>query len=876
MPSDELVREETAPPPHGGLYEGLDPALDNQVYRPEWAQDLENVRVGRAAWEVRYGMSLWRTLAGTALVQLLTSTVKKDGSRYRLAVRNGIVYDWDEGDAGGADVAWQAVSGGTGLHTTNRCHGVQLGEAFYFTDQASALKKYTVAAASTVASVTQPAQPAAPTVKPRYYGYLEKWDGGGGAAPFGWTVSSAADFDLEDASTDDPWPGDGNTARIHVKTTSAKNKTITENVAGESVPSNTIAFYFNHTKSDVRCTFQYGQNNSGEFNSRIKPPKANDWLPYFVKIGPIGTISYKRFKCIKDDATWKLNIGPMVLPGKLEGKYRYRVSHYDPTNYRESKLSDPSSVVDLSEIGINYKNETDAAFMKCAAVYWTSDSGTDSTTTKVRIYRQGGVPSLTKDENGRDIWIKVGEVYDQSTTLTANVAASATTCVVASVTNLSVNDWIVITKGSTEDIRRITAINAGTKTLTLDEGVINAHTSGDAVQVIFLDNIANEEVDVTNRAEVERDDPPTGAKWVAKTEDGRLWAFGWTNKPAGVAVSNKPTPERPRDHEVFPDGVDPLTRQDLLQGWRFDIAGEAGEEIMWGGIFAGIPTILTRTGLYQVNAFSQRDWGPSALVKVLQLGCISGDTVAEINGELFWVSDGPQVVRWDGQAAPVVISNLRINQRLKNAPETYWSTWFAVSHRKRDGAYYQLQFVPSGATTATQSLQYNLDLDAWEPVVYYDSLGAAIPLQVAHVQRHGADKRELFAVHPTTGAIYKLDDTSVATDNGVAIKFRLTTKRFPLGAVSKIERVYLHLAGATDSITLQVKTGGGQYSDTTKTYTKSLAGTGDVEVRQRAHFSLRGRWVEFKISGDVSNRPTFRSLVWLFTPYRTGNVSNLQ
>lgn len=863
---DGLVRDAECPAPIQGLQDGLDPTLD--AFDPRFAPTLENLRVGRGLWETRYGISLWRTLPGSGNTTFLGSAVDSTGRRYRLAARGGVFYDYEEDNG---DLAFQSVSGGTGLSTSQKCQGVQLGQYFYFTDRTGALKRYKIDPTSSVATVALPAAPAMPAARGRYYGYLETWDG---VAPYGWTISDSSKFDIEDATSTDPWPGAGGTARLHVKTTSSLGQTAKKNVANEELHSNTIAFWFKSTIPKSAIAFRIGFSSDAEAVCRIRPPKKGEWFPIFFDVGILTKINNKQWRVFTDDdAPFNMAVGTMVLPGMLEGSYRYRISNYNSTDSLESGLSPISNdgvPVDLSIIGATYHQETEAAFNKCAAVTWASDSGTDATTDKIRIYRSGGVDELTT-QNGRDVWIKVGEVLDFSTQLNGAVSAGDTTAILDSVTDLDTtgpNNWLVFDRGtSSEDVRRITAIDAGTKTVTVDEGFANAHADNAGVQTCFLDNVSNTQIDPTQRMEVERDDPPSGSLWVAKSPDRRLWLFG----PEGnVAVSSRSTPERHLEHEVFPDGVDPLTRQDPLQGWRFEIGGDTGEQIVWGGFFGGVPTVLTKNGLYQVAAQSQEHWGPHAVTKVLEnVGCLNGETVAEVNGRLVWVTEGPRVIAWDGQSAPQVLSGLKVSSRLEAAPEAYWGNWFARAHAKRDGMYYCLFFTPAGQTTNTQRVEWNSDTGVWECCIHESGGGSLRPWSYAMVQTAGNDLRQFYGCHPTAGTIFLLDDPDTLTDAGTPIRIRFSTKKLPLGPISTLERYFLEVPqGVTDTLSVTAATGGSEYGDTSHTYSHSVAGTGTLEIHQRSHFDLQGRWVQFSVTGTVSNRPTLSGIRWKSIPFR--------
>lgn len=870
MPSDPLIQELTVTPPVGGLQDGLDPALEG--FGPQFAADLDNIRVGRGLIETRAGAALWRTLGGAGNVRLLTTGYDSSARRFRLAIRGGTAYDWDEDVT--PDVAFVAVSGGTGFADAP-IHACQHGNYLYLADGTGSLRRYTLAAASVIAVVAQPTLPsAAPGWRPRAYGYLEKWSG---AAPFGWNETSAADWDVIDASVTDPWPG-GNTVKLRAKTTSAQKKRVQDNVTGETLNSAHIAFWFNKGKGEIRVGFEIGIATSGEFSFKIDPPKKDIWYPFFAPVGNLESISYKQFQCLKSTDTFNILVGPLILPGRLDGKYRYRYTHYNSATGAESELSAASVVMDMSIRGQSYRTSTEDAFRRCAVIVMAGDgvAGTD----KFRVYRSGGVPSLTKDSQGNDVWIRIAEVTDLQTTVFNT--SSGLTMQVSTTTGFTVGDWIVINRGgATEEIRQIASFTTpgalGYINFASDSGLDNTHNAFETVQICYLDNNANEAIDTSLRAQVERDDPPAGAVWIDRTPDGRLWIFRYTGRPAGICVSNKPTPDRLMDHEVFPDGVDPFTRQDLLQGWRFDVGGSgAGEEIMWGGVFNRVPTVITRTGVYQVYASSQAEWSPTACVKVLdEVGCLNGETVAKVNGALYWITDGPRLVRWDGSGAPEIISAVRINKTLKDAPPAYWGSWFAVSHAKRDGAYYQLFMVPSGSTVPTKILGYNVDLDVWEPCSYRDGGGTLLQWHRAHVPRGGSDTRLLWAA-TSSGAILELDQEASLTDNGAAIRILFKSKRYYFGGyLARHERLQYRFQGVTAAtLAVQVKVGGSEYGENSQSYALSGAGAVDMNPAQRTHYkTLQGCWVEYQVSGDVSYRFALRDLWGYWRPVRVWRYS---
>lgn len=701
MASDSLVAELVIPPSVKGLLEGLDETLSDELYPLTAAPDLSNIRVVAGKWSTRKGQSLWKTLPGSGATRLLDNLYQMNGTRVRVAARGdantAVFLDLVEG----TDTEFQTTTGGTGLGTADqpRFQGVTLNDRFYFTDRAGPLRRYQPSPVSgnQVVSVVLPSKPAAaPGVKAKTWDILEAWTGNAGVAPFGWTVASSAAFDIEDGSATITSPLGGRTVLLNTKT-NPKDQPISENVSSEAVPSQTIAFYVDALNLPTQIVFQYGQISATDFTEQITPPTANDWYPVFINLGNLGTINFKRWMVVKNAGASDTNVSKLVLPGRLQGAYRWVYTHYDPSTGRESEPSDISNggtPLDLSMVGVSYQTGTAAAFQKSAALTFTSDSGTDASTTKIRVYRNGGVPSLTFDSRGRAVWLRVGEVFDQSTTLAGAHSAGATTVTVASATNLAVGDWLVIEKGvvSKEEYVRITVI-VGT-TLTISNGLQYSHADLSPVQVAFVDNVANESVDVTASIDLERDDPPDAARFVLVSPDGRLVLVDYEDHPTGIAWSNRATPERPTDYEVFPSGVDPLTRRSLIQGWQIELGGDTtDEEIAWGGYFRGELTILTKQRLYRIHASSQADWGPGAVDKTLEVGCIAGDTVREVQGSLYWVAPGPQVVKWDGYGAqPTVISHLRVNERLAAADVSSYIGWFAVAHPTEDGHYYRLYY----------------------------------------------------------------------------------------------------------------------------------------------------------------------------------------
>lgn len=877
---EDLLQRITAPPPLQGLSEGLDPALPDHLFTPLFSPDLLNIRVVNGLFETRKGMSLWdpdantgtTTFGATGACSLLANYYQSNGTIYRLAAIGGNLRHMVSGGS-----AFANVTGGTGLSSTNPWSGITLADYFYFSDRSAAFKRYDPV--NGAASVAQPVKPtAAPRVKPWQYGVLIGWTG---SAPFGFTESDNTHFNVTAASgaSDPNFPSSGTSVKITCTDNNSKGKTITKD-ATYLLNSATIAFWVESDYKNHPIALQIGINASDDFSFLLSPlPEKNESYVYFAGVGDLPSIAHLRFKVTKDPQnTKRLFVSPLFLPGRLDGKYRYRYSHYNPTTGAESTpsdINDSGEPIDLSALGISFKNETSRAFQKCAMLDFTSDAGSDASTTKIRVYRNGGVPSLTKDSRGQDVWLRVGEIYDHSTLLNGAATAADVDIDVDLAAPAVIGDYLVLDKGtSTEEYIKISGITTNNIQHASTPLKFN-HADNSTVQIAFLDNTSNQALaGSVNVIDAERDDPPAGVHWVDRAPDGRLWLFRYSGKRLGVAVSNRATVERPFDHEVFPSGVDPLTRGHPTQGWRFNVAGDAsGDEIVWGGFFNGVPTVLTRRALYQIDAYSQDQWSPTSVRKVLEVGCIAGETVQVVNDTLIWCSDGPTVLAWTGQGAPKDISYQKPTNYLKNAPTAYWGQWFGRGRKDAQGQEYWLYLTPSGGTTNTQVLRYNFNGDSWEPHIY--NIGSNVAWGNAVQWRGASDFMEYYAAHASSGNAYLME--SGLTDAGTAIVYRVKTKRFrfPADLVGQIERVWVRGAAVSDSFTVTVYVGGSEYGDVNAAYSSlSFSGSGDKEAWTRTDFStLHGRWVQVQLSGTISSGFAPRDLMIDWSPHRRTRVT---
>lgn len=960
--------------PTKGLWDDIDPALPDELYPPNASPDLENVRPSNFQIKTRLGFAAGSNIAttGSGAPRLLFTHYTAAGARYRLNARGNttaaVLYDL----LVGTDTTFQSISGATGLGNSSGdlFRALSHAERVYLTDRQNILKVYLPSDRS-FRSVTQPTAPSSgPTVKARTFAILESFTG---AAPFGWTETDNTNFNLNTpgASISLPKAGTFELSTITLKriamTTSALEDIISKDVNLEPTPSKTIAFWYEQTIRTPHVVFEIGNGGPGEFSYPIIPPKANTAYPMFIPIGSISTINYKQFRCIKTPtATRTLYLGKMILPGNLQGMYRWCYTHYASTTGRESKPDSgykSRQFSDFAKLGVSNvvasATGQGGAMAKSAGLYFDSDAGADATTTQIRIYRNGGIAELTRDSRGQQVWIRVATILDLSTTIAAAITAADVKIQLASIGNaagnLTAGDWVVFEQGTiakeefnriidnesftdlvidavtntkltsvlrpftSADVGKMVTISSGTgftpgdysitavaaaaatmhaavgtvgstggvgtlkgvntvsadatryRTIHLKYGFTFAHDSGQDCSMAYVDNNADEALDTTLRLEAERDDPPTGVKCLSRSPQGRLVLLGWTARRMGVAFSNRPTPDHALDHEVFPDAVDPITRGSLTQGFRIDLAGDAqGDEIMWGDYFRGILTILTRRGMYRVHAGSQNEWGEGVVERVLDIGCLCHDTPLIVEGTLYWVAPGPRVMAWDGQQVRD-ISHQRVSAAMGAAPTGYENKWWSQGRSNQDGAYYHLWMVPSGATTPTKRLDYNLTTDAWEPTIYYDSGAAAIAFSCGEVWRGASDNNELMGVLTTGATIYQ-HETGL-TDAGQVIRVRWKTKRWRLPMVCRLTSLFLRGAAVTDTAAIAVTTGGSQYGDVTNNLTSiSLSGSGDKENRKAIPFNQKGRWVDFLTTGSFSNRATLRELVGNYEPIRDERV----
>ncbi len=729
--------------PQRGIWQGEDSSLPQ--FPQNAAPALVNIRVARGLWLTRLGQIPSVIVPGVGTTEFLGTVYHRD-QRIRLAARgdnNQVgLYDLLQG----TDSTYQPVLDDSSVAVTdlasNRIHATTLTarELTYLCDGLTALRKY--------AAETRLCNPdlnlAAPTVAPQviktWYGFFERWEG---ARPYGWTESSPGTFFFAAPNADTPDFAVGDTtARLHSEPGAKGESIFSQNPVGTPrnipFPSDTLALWVSQNVARAINSFRYGEANKPLIEILIDPPKARVSYVLFLPGKGIDTINYFKLKNVlsqtNDRETY---LSGIVMPGRLLGPMLYRYTYYRPSTGQESSPSPsgPNAPMLFTE-GASYQNTTSDALMRTAVLIPTR--GPDwEVGDKIRWYRNGGVSSLLIDGNGQPIYTYLGEQLDFQTLSNGATLADATTMTVddgsAFVPNTddaaeTYYQWAWIDAGS-DEAEFVRVLSSAANVLAFADPLEFAHPDNTPVQLVYNDNVPNAVLAAEVRTiDLERDSPPYGAKWVWETGDGRLWLANFLEdrdgdtvpeyrRALGVAISNRPTPDRPNDQDIFPEFPDPYTGDSLTQGFRVDLPSTpSGDEIMWGGIFQGLPTLITRQAVYRITSFSQADWSASSIRKVLDRGTIAGDTVVLLNGLLIWASDGPSILAWDGRGSPVDISHLAITGEdpdlptyLGDAPpgyvadETvlttdrltyYWESWFAVAHAVGSSIYYRLYMIP--------------------------------------------------------------------------------------------------------------------------------------------------------------------------------------
>lgn len=988
--------------PSKGILQGLNPAAS--TFPPNAAPTLVNYRVQRAEWQTRKGQDPAAIVPGVGRTRLLFS-VYWDAERLRLGARGDLdavgLYDLLEG----TDAVYQPVLDAAGDFVDdlagNPIHALNLFQFAYLTDQATELRAYSPETRLCNPVRNLPTPTVAPNVQKTWYGFFERWDG---AAPYGWYESNNTElrFVAPGANEPDFELEEGGTTRLR-SDSGAKGEFVSKNTTspptplGIAIPTAALALWMQQTVSRAILQVQFGGMKKNQIQYTIDPPQKDTAYVFFMPTQGLQTCDYFRIKnVLAQTEVRNLFLSSIIICGNLLGKKQYRYTYYRPSTEQESSPSPvgPNAPLEFTE-GINNNNATWVAAQRCAAVIPTANP-VRQTDDEIRVWVNGGTAALTSDGLGEPVWTLAGKILDFDTLLNGAVLAAATSLTVDNGTpfepatsgGITTYQWGVIDFGNaTQEFFRVTASAANV--LTLADPLQSGHADNATVQLIFLDNTTNTELaSELTTLDLERDNPPPGAKWVVATPDGRMLAFNFLEdrdgddvfeyrRSLGMAVSNKPTPLRRRDQEIFPINPDPYTTNSATQGFRTDLlVDDSGDEIMWAGLFNGLVTVITRQKVIIVTSYSQANWSSGSIRKVLDRGCIAPNTVQEINGLLVWASDGPSIIGWDGHQVRD-LSDLKVagegTTYLGNAPagyeadaavltvaqpDYYWQQWFAVAHAVGSSIYYRLAMIPDdplvarltdltlvSATTVSsamhpftsadlgrglqipslpvqlgwfpglyridsvaggiatldraigaygygypystgnaalwepfnsQWLDYDVLHDLWEPRVHYwdsdaDGIGdKALGWDTAEVQAGAGDNRSLFAAewNPSEGDVWQQEVGLL--DGEVPIKTDAKTPRLYLteGTVAKVGQTLLRLlreAGECDELFVEITMGGSDYPERTLCVPANLQmqkGPGDQEIFIPWTTGLlpEGRWVQFRMHGDVSTRPAVREI----------------
>ncbi len=195
-------------------------------------------------------------------------------------------------------------------------------------------------------------------------------------------------------------------------------------------------------------------------------------------------------------------------------------------------------------------------------------------------------------------------------------------------------------------------------------------------------------------------------------------------------------------------------------------------------------------------------------------GCLSADSVQEIDGALFWLAqskDGsPEVVVLDNLKAQAV-STKALERLLESADLTTIYSWTI----KQDGhRFYVLTIKESNYTFA-----YDLDEQMWSQ--WTDTDGNYMPI-VSSCTGSNLAAHQHFLQHESNGRIY-LASSDYATDDGDLIQVDLITPNFDGGVrVAKLEQRLEIISDQQEGSTLGVRTNDQDYNPTAWTEWRSF------------------------------------------------------
>lgn len=924
----DLIRR-NLPAPTRGLVDGINPARAD--YPLDASPSLNNIRVTGGEWAVRKGNALFSAIVdsggdplGDDPTHSLHCLYKGDGTRFYLAARNGgLVYFRP-----GTDTFWRTAEDGDGwAGATNSglplatYQGETFKNEFYFTTGEGRLLRFNFADRKLyyVAMPDPPGAARVPQVGRRVQGVLEGWEDDTDLPP-SW-VLHGSQIDLIGVDDSDTGPprapvGDGRRAQVQWEDSNADGDYTDRSDFDVDVSETNFVGLVAYQDTDDGGTFFSLRGGQGEDDDDIQSiemlsfENGKRWEVFLLPTGELQRLTYLAFKCEQDAPSpgpHFLYLSKIYLCGNLDGEYRWLWTYYDSTTGRESA---PSAAM-LKQKALDFTLDASRPnSLKKVALIGLKGQAYGEGTDKIRPYRNGGTLSLDSTGNAR--WTLLPDadggadgVTNFSTVLDGAASATDTTIDVEDTRGITANsdadatdNWIVLSLGSDAarefvQVDSITPGSGNAGTLNLRNALIHDHADGAAVDPAYWDNNPDEAIAGNLQLDTTRTNPPEDVQWAARIGE-RLWLF----LESEVWVSAKPTPDRPYDFEAFNDS-DPFTRLDPLAGWSFAIPTNAGgDKIAWGGTFQGIPTVLTRKSLFRINAFSQTDWasasvGGSALVRssavtpiLKTTGCLNGRTVAEADGVLIWVTEGPRVVMWDGQGPPRVISHQRISATLESLPSGGWENWHAHVWASPEGHRYSLFCVEEGATYAGLRLDYHLEEDLWEVVTAVSGSETTLTYRGAAVQNGPGEIGALVGFRTGSEVLYRFDDPARVTDyvdadnDAVSIPWSWRTKRVTMGEpglVCLAHEAVLRLEGVGDTAVLTATAGGSDYPEASQGGMElDFTGSGDVERRLRLPRGLRGEWLEVEASGESRHGLAVREVQLVGVPWRFGRTGNAE
>lgn len=225
----------------------------------------------------------------------------------------------------------------------------------------------------------------------------------------------------------------------------------------------------------------------------------------------------------------------------------------------------------------------------------------------------------------------------------------------------------------------------------------------------------------------------------------------------------------------------------------------------------------------------------------INFGCMSADTIQEIDGILFWAAtnrtSGVQVVMVD-KLTPRIISTKPIERLLDEINYTDVRSW---SFRHDGHIYYGLTFI-----TSNRTFVYDAREDAWYQWAdtdenYFPIVSATFDASLNHYLQHG-----------TNGKTYDVSDTQY-TDDGSLITVDVVTPNFDGGTRRKKNMTSMEFIGdqVTGSV-INVRCSDDDYQSWTNFRNVSMANkraflTGCGTFRRRAYHLRHRKNTAFRI-----------------------------